>query len=559
MPTVADVLGATAAKLGCSLAFGLLGDGNLELALSFQQAGIGWLPLRREDSVVAAADGYSQATGRVGVGLVTQGPGLANALNALVGAAKGSTPLVLLCGELTGDWSEPQCLDQAELVRGTGASYRSVVNTVRASEMLVAAFAEAARERRPIVLGVPTAQQTATPRNAVKPPRIGYEPQRESHMRPTEEAVAAAGVVLSRSERPVLIAGRGALAAREPLVRLAEAAGCLLSTSLLARGLFEGDPYDLGICGGFSSSLGDRLIREADVVVACGASLNDYTTKSGALTRGKPIIKIDHEKHAIGGLGPADVAVLGDVGVTAAVLRARVDRRDAGYRTAEVRRAISEYDASSEFVSQSDESGLDLRDVAYFLNVALPPDRAVTFDLGYFTSEPAKYVKVLRPNRQAFTLHFGSIGLALATSIGLAAADPSVPTLCCVGDGGLASAVGELESVRRSGLPIVIAVFNDSAYGMEYHALLARRRSPRLSQNPLVNVAAVATAYGLRAMTLRRREDFARAMPLLRHITEPLLLDFRTRSDVLTSWYAEVTGLPTPERVTAGRGSDERF
>src|SRR5262249_39359142 len=135
---------------------------------------------------------------------------------------------------------------------------------------------------------------------------------------------------LARAQRPAIVAGRGAaLAGAGPALRLlGERIGAVLATSAVANGLFAGDPYDLGISGGFSTPLAQRLLAESDAVIAFGAALNVWTTRHGALIGpGTTGIQVDADASALGANRRVDVAVHGDARETAEALLAALDAR----------------------------------------------------------------------------------------------------------------------------------------------------------------------------------------------------------------------------------------
>lgn len=544
MPSVADVIARTVADMGITRAFGLLGEGNLELVCSLRSRGVNWVAMRREDGVVCAADGFSQGSGRLGLGLVTHGPALVNALNPLVGAAKGRTPLLLVCGELgPDDRGRPQWIDQAALVRAAGVSYSSVRHPEQAEAVLRAAAHSAAVHQRPEVVGVPVGMQQLTA--PYTGDALAAEPARAAE--PDPEVVHQAAELLAAANRPVLLAGRGAIGARDELVALAGRAGCLLATTWPAKGLFHGEPFDIGVCGGFALQAARQLMADADLLLVCGASLNPYATGAGKLTRGKVVIQVDHDAAAFGRHVEPSLAVDGDAGTAARLLRAALRDSREGYRSPGTARAIDRM-GTGEFTDESTDAGLDLRTVACALDRFLPADRGFVADVGYHASEPIKYITVTSPRKQALTVHFGSIGLALPTSVGLAASDPSVPVLCAVGDGGLAGAIGELDTVSRTGFPVVVAVFNDSAYAVEYHALRGRGYSPELALFEPVSFASIASAYGIEAVTASSLDDLPRVREFLGSVDRPKLVDFKIRPDVLTRWYADITSTPATKR-----------
>ncbi len=148
-------------------------------------------------------------------------------------------------------------------------------------------------------------------------------------------AAGAAGATCARSpscslraERPAMIAGRGAVlsGAGPALRRLGELSGAILATSAVANGLFADDPFAVGISGGFATPTGQRLLAEADLIVAFGASLNNWTTRHGALVANATVVQVDRDADAIGAHRPVDHGLAGDARETAEALIAALER-----------------------------------------------------------------------------------------------------------------------------------------------------------------------------------------------------------------------------------------
>jgi len=538
---MADVAGAVVAALraeGVGTMFGLLGEANLAIMLAARAAGIEWVAVRREDSAVAAADGYAQGSNRLGVAIVSQGPALANTINPLIGAAKGRTPLLLITGAVHPERRhEPQWLDQKTLIEGTGhVRYTRVDDAAKAPAVVAEAIGTAVNDGIPVVLEVPTWLQSEPTSSAVVP----VPKQRSSVPQPAPTALDQLAARLAQAERPILVAGRGAAHAGEELKTLAARTGALLGVTLPQRGMFDGEPNAIGVVGGFATARSRELMLEADIIVVFGAGLNQFTLEGGALMAGRPVVRVDVVESVHVPDGCRHELVLGDSAVVASALAARLP---SGFRPPWARDA----DAPDEFVDLTDGNGLDLRTASRWLDEVLPYDRAVAVDLGYFTSEPCIHIGVRHPNRQAFTLHFGSIGLGLATAIGLSCAHPDLVTLAAVGDGGLMSALQELETVARLVLPIVIAVYDDDAYGVEIYELQYRDQDIEPAVFPPVDFAAVARGLGIRALTLRNTRDLDAARSAMRDLDGPLLLDLRLRRGVITRWYRNLVHPDFPD------------
>lgn len=529
---VYESLAASLAASGVDTSFGLVGEANIGLATALvRRHRVRYVAARREDSAVAMADGYARATGRIGVATVTHGPGLTNTATALTEAARAGTPLLLLAGAVApADQTNRQRFDQQRLAETCGAATIEVRDPATAVLELHRALAVCEMEQRPVVLSLPVDVQQAP-----GPAPLGWQAPVRAHAAAPGPAIEAAAAALRSAQRPVILAGRGAVlaGARPELERLADATGAILATTLFAKGFFRGNPHDVGVCGGFSSDLAERLISGADCVVAFGASLNRWTTAKGKLLNGT-VIQCDTSSSAIGLWMKPALALIGDASLTAAALSDAL----AGHRPTGFRDEVAPYDPASEFADKSGPSGLDPHPVCVALDRLLPPNRRIVVDVGHFMSVPSRYISVADGRGYLSPSTFGSIGLSLAMAIGAAVADPTRPTACLIGDGGLAMCAGELDTMRRYGLPALVVVFNDSAYGAEVHLSKQYGLPDDLAWFDTVDFAGVARGFGLNGLVVKTLIDLDEALAQPR----PALLDVRTDARITTKYYRDFAG-----------------
>jgi thiamine pyrophosphate-dependent acetolactate synthase large subunit-like protein len=542
---IADSLSAS----GVDTVSGLVGEGNIALATRLhREHGVRYLAARREDAAVAIADGYARASGRLGVATVTHGPGLTNTVTALVEAARARTPLVLLAGAVgLGDRVNRQQMDQRRLAEATGASVVDVATPTHAVADVLSAMTQAVTTSGPVVVNLFTdVLQTEVGDLAVKP----WQPPIRQRVSPDPDAVATVAQALGSVQRPVILAGRGAVLsdARAEIERLAEKIGAVVCTSLFAKGFFAGNPYDVGVCGGFASGLAERLIRDSDCVVAFGASLNRWTSAKGEMFTGT-VVQCDTDERAIGRWLTPHHAIVGDAAATAAALTSVVGSA-AGYRTPALATEIARYDVSAEFVDKSSPDGLDVHSVSVALDRLLPDNRQIVVDVGHFMSVPSRYVRVPDGRGYQSPSSFGAVGLSLPAAIGAAAARTDRPTVCFVGDGGALMSLGEIETVQRLGLPILIVLMNDNAYGAELHLCAHHAVPPDLAWFGPVDFAAAAQGLGLPARQVSTLDDLGPAVRALG--SGPGLLDVRLDATIATAYYRQFAGPPLVDGVAHG-------
>lgn len=541
--SVAHLVGGTLARLGVDTVFGLAGSGNFVVTNALAAGGARFVSARHEGGAVAMADGWARTTGRVGIASVHQGPGLTNTLTALAEAAKAHTPLVVLAGDTPpGALRSNFRIDQHDLVRAVGAAPELVCSAASAAADAARALRRAQLERRAVVLMMPIDLQAAAAPAAGEITPVPLP----APAGPAAEAVARAADVLAAAQRPVIIAGRGAVLAdaRRPIEALADRTGALLATSAMANGLFAGLPYALGIAGGFASPLAAALLAESDAILSLGAGLNHWTTRHGALIAdGARLIQVDVDADAIGAHRPADVGIVADAAAAAAALLAELEARGhraTGRRTPQIAAAIATRRWRDEpYDDGSPRDTIDPRTLAIALNDLLPADRAVAVDSGAFTGWPAMYLDVADPRAWLFCNAFQSVGLGFGAALGAAVARPDRITLAALGDGGMFLSLPELDTAARLGLPVLVVVWNDAAYGAEVHHFAPLGQDVAIARFPDPDLAAIARGAGIEAHTVRRVADLAPAAAWAANPDGPLLLDAKVDPGVAGDWLAE--------------------
>ena len=533
----------TLARLGHTTLFGLLGSGNFKLADHFvRDHGGRFVWTRHEAAAVSAAHAYAHVTRGLGIATVHQGPGVTNTLTSLTQAVKERQPLLLVTGETARGALVNQTIDVDAVARAAGAG----LERLRSGDTVVADVTRAAvraqRERRPIVLPLPIDVQEEPAERAEPEP---LDPLNTPRARPSAADVAAVADLVERSSRPVILAGRGAvLAGAGPALEvLGERIGALLATSLMGNGLFSGHPASLGVCGGYGSRLLERLLPDADLVLAFGAGLNQWTTMFGRLLGDAAIVQCDADPRAIGRSRPVRLGLLGDASEAAEALGEELERRSfasEGFRAGGVAEELRAYSAADDYEDEAGEDAIDPRSLVAALDRLLPAERTVVYDCGHWTWFVTPFLSV--PDAAGFVpaQGFMSVGHGLATAAGAAAARPDRPVLALTGDGGAMMALGELDSITAQGLDVLVAVFNDAAYGAEVHHFGPMGLPTGMVEFGERDFAAVARALGARAATVRSEDDLAAPVgEWLAQPGGPLLLDCKVDPRLVSERLAE--------------------
>jgi thiamine pyrophosphate-dependent acetolactate synthase large subunit-like protein len=538
--TVADLVGRELVGThGIDHVFGVVGSGNFHVTNAMVAAGARYVAAAHEGGAASMADGFARVSGRLTALTVHQGPGVTNALTGIAEAAKSRTPLMVLAPEATAPRSN-FFIDLHGLAASIGAGYSRVRAENAVADVAAAVTMAIAGAGRTVFLGLPLNVQA---QQAVKSPPPAAAARQDA---PAPDVTALVDA-LRTARRPVFVAGRGATRSGGPAVSLlAERCGALLAVSTAAKGLFAGDPWYLDISGGFATPLAVDLIGRADLVVAWGSTLNMWTTRHGRLIPdGALVAQVDLEAEQLGVSHRVDVGVAGDVAAVAAACAASLAAdgvASTGFRTPEVRARI-EAEGRWALVSYRDEgtNGLiDPRTLSIGLDHLLPAERTVVIDSGNFMGYPSTLLSVPDAAGFVFTQAYQSIGLGLGSALGAAVARPDRLTVAALGDGGYLMGAAELATAATLGVPLLIVVYNDAAYGAEVHHFGPNGHVLDTVRFPDRDLAAIGRGYGLDGVTVRSLADLAAVREWVEGLRErPLVVDAKVVSEHGSWWLEE--------------------
>ena len=523
-------LASALADEGADVLYGLIGDANLFFVDEYVRQGGTYVGAVHESSTVMMASGYATSRQRVGFATVTHGPGLSNTATPLIEAAKSGTPLVLVCGDTPRtDKHHPQSIDQATFIASTGAGFEEVraPNTVRAD--LSTAIRRAAAERRPIVLNIPAEYMWVDLNLDEQELPSGQSGPTVQPVRADADAIDRALGMIVSARRPVILAGRGAIPARDSLVRLANRLGAALATTVLAKDLFLGEELDLGICGSFGTPVAQDAIIDSDCIVAFGASLNRHTTDNKSMLEGKTVVQCDIDVAQLGKFAKVDAAVLGDSTAIAEEMLAWLDEAEVELPARDTTVLQKSLQAWPDMADRSTASTIDVYTALTRLDTLLPADRTVATDAGRFTGLVMKLLHAPGPSSwlNSWT-GFAAIGLGMGMAIGGSVANPGRTTVLVTGDGGfMLGGMNEFTTAVREGCDLICIVCNDSSYGAEHIQFVNRGMDPSLSMFEWPDLATLAESLGGSGVTVRSPGDLQLAEQAILDRSGPLLIELR--------------------------------
>ena len=540
---VFQALARAFAAEGTTAVFGMMGDANMYWMNELDKLGIRQFEVRHEGAGLAMADGWGRTDGNPGVCTTTSGPGVAQLATTLLVAARARTPMVAFVGEAPlGDESYVQRLDQKRFAETCEAGFVHLTKGENAYEAVQTAFYRARTESRPILLSAPmdVQQQSFDDEEEYVPSARLLSTAEPPY--PNPKSIAAAADIIAGSERPVIIAGRGAMraGAGPAILQLAENIGAIIATTLMAKTwLSDEDEFHVGISGLYSTRTAMELFQEADVVIGVGAGLNKYTTEHGYLYPGAKFIQVDAKQHIIMGDGrSADVFIHADAGIGIQQLHQALTEhgvRHTGYRTPEVKERLAvAFEDTQHYDLEPDT--LDPRDICRLLDERIPPEIGLIIGGG----QNICFSTILMTRKRRMLLanqHFGCIGQGLTTAIGAVVATGDKPAFLMEGDAGFMMHLPEFETAARYGLPLLVVIMNDQLLGAEYHKSVVKGLNADLARVTTPDLGAVGRALGGRGALVTTLDELGTAVDEYVADPRPTIIDARISPTVISIPY----------------------
>ena len=498
--------------------------------------------VRHEQGAGHMAEGYAQATGRPGVAMVTSGPGATNIVTPIANAYMDSIPLVVITGQVPtaaiGTDAFQEC-DITGITMGITKHNWLIKDAKDIPAVIAEAFYVATTGRPgPVLVDVPkdVTQSMVEWHDCPSPDQLdlpGYHPVLDGD----PEAIAAAARLLADAERPVLYVGGGVIKARaiEALAELVRVSGAPVVTTLMARGaLPDSHPQNLGMPGMHGNYTAVTAMQQADLLVSLGARFDDRVTgRLDAFAPHAAIVHVDIDAAEIGKVRKADVGIVGDARHVIEALTAAsvtLPRADLAAWWATLNEWRERYPMTYE--PASDGGMLKPQAIIEKLNELSPDDTIVVSGVGQHQMWAAHHWNYEHPYTWINSGGAGTMGYAIPAAIGAKAGQPGRTVWAIDGDGCFQMTAQELVTARSEGIPIKVAILNNSYLGMvrQWQEMFYEERYSEvyLSQD-LPNYVMWAEAMGCVGIRVDRAEDVEAAIEKANAINDrPVVIDFRT-------------------------------
>jgi sulfoacetaldehyde acetyltransferase len=528
-----EALVETLAANGVTHVFGIVGSAFMDALDIFPAAGIEFVPVAHEQGAIHMADGYARASGRHGVCIAQNGPGVTNFVTGVAAAYWAHSPVVFITpetGSLTMGLGGFQETEQLPIFSKITKYQGHVNHPRRMAEIAARCFDRAMLEMGPAQLNIPRDFFYGEIEASIA------RPMRVNHGPGDSAALDAAADLLAGASFPVIVAGGGVITAgaMAEAIALADLLGAAVCNSYLHNDSFPAShALAVGPLGYQGSKAAMKLIAQADVVLALGTRLGPFGTlpQHGLdyWPKQAKIIQIDSDPRMLGLVKPISVGIHGDARAAAAALIERLKARrlaGSGSRAERLSRIAAEKSAweteLTGWTHERDPYSLEVaantkrmhpRQMLRALEQALPPDAMVSTDIGNICSVANSYLRFDRPRSMFAAMSFGNCGYAFPVICGAKLASPERPAFAYVGDGAWGISFNELLTCARQKIGVTVIVFNNEQWGAEKknHVDFYSRRYQGVNlENP--SWAAVARAFGCDGVSVERLTDVAPAL-----------------------------------------------
>ncbi len=517
--------------------------------------------VRHEQGAGHAAEGYAQATGRVGVCMATSGPGATNLITPIADAYMDSVPIVAVTGQVPSKSIGTDAFQEADIVGMTMPMTKHnylVTNAADIPRTIAEAFHIASTGRPgPVLVDVAKdALQSLTtfewPQSLDLP---GYRPTTRPHAKQIREAAR----LLATSRRPVLYVGGGVIKshASAELRTLAELTGAPVVTTLMARGAFpDSHPQHLGMPGMHGSVAAVTALQKADLLVSLGARFDDRVTgKLASFAPGATVVHADIDPAEISKNRVADVPIVGDakevITELVAAVRAEIEagrRADLGAWWQQLDRLRETYPLGYDL---PDDGSLSPQYVIERLGLLAGPDAIFASGVGQHQMWAAQFLRYETPGTWLNSGGLGTMGYAVPAAMGAKVGRPEATVWAVDGDGCFQMTNQELATCAVNDIPIKVAVINNGSLGMvrQWQTLFysGRYSNTTLHSRRIPDFAKLAEAYGCLGLRCDKAEDVDATIEQAMVTNDvPVVIDFGVHQDAMV-W----------PMVAAGASNDE--
>ncbi len=536
--TGAEILIQCLKKEGVHTIFGYPGGVVLNVYDELFKSDIKHILVRHEQAAVHAADGFARASGRVGVALVTSGPGATNTVTGLATAYMDSIPIVVISGQVPTALIGNDAFQEADIVGITRpcTKHNYLVKDVRDLARIIKEAFYLAKSGRPGPVLVDLPKDVIVGSAEFEYPEKvhlrSYKPTIEGHSQQIKKAL---GMII-KAQRPVIYAGGGVILsnAAEELTTFCRRLRLPVTMTLMGLGGFPGsDPLSLGMLGMHGTYRANMAVTDCDLLVSVGARFDDRVTgKVDEFAAHAKKIHIDIDPTSIAKNVPVDVPIVGDVKTVLKKALAMLDEMDALDREKHMAPwlgQIEEWAGHHTMDYAQGEDEIKPQYVVEELRKVTGGDCIIATEVGQNQMWAAQYFTLDKPHCWLTSGGLGTMGYGFPAAIGAQAAFPDKTVIDIAGDGSIQMNIQELATVVQYGLPVKIAILNNRFLGMvrQWQELFYGKRYSHTLMDNAPDFVKLAEAYGALGLRAQKPSEVRPVIEKALAHPGPVIMDFR--------------------------------
>lgn len=539
----AEILVKSLAEEGVEFVFGYPGGSVLEVYDAiFSQDKFKHVLVRHEQGAVHAADGYSRSSKKVGVALVTSGPGATNAVTGIATAYMDSIPMVVITGQVGTKMIGSDAFQEVDTVGITRPCVKHNILVKHIDDLAMSikkAFYIASTGRPgPVVVDIPkdVTQARAEFNYPESVHMRSYNPTTKGHPGQIKKAVQ----MILEAKRPLIYVGGGAVLsdAAEQVTEITKMLGYPCTQTLMGLGAFAGtDPQSLGMLGMHGTYEANLAMQNCDVLIAVGARFDDRVVSipDHFLSKPKRIIHIDIDPSSIAKRVKVDVPIVGnvkDVLEDMIALFKQTRERSDPQALANWWEEINQWKSHESLKFENSDTYIKPQYVVQKVWEITQGDAFVTSDVGQHQMWAAQYYKFNKPKRWVNSGGLGTMGFGLPAAMGVQLANPDATVVCITGEASIQMCIQELSTCKQYHIPVKIIALNNRYLGMvrQWQEFFYGNRYSESYMDALPDFVKLAEAYGHVGIRIEKPEDIDKALydAFVTYKDRTVFLDFVT-------------------------------
>ncbi len=534
--TGAQILLKTLADEKVDTIFGYPGGAVIDIYDELEKTDIRHVLVRHEQGAVHAADGYARVSGRVGVCLVTSGPGATNTVTGIASAYMDSIPLVVITGQVPTHLIGNDAFQEVDIVGITRPCTKHnylVTRTEDLAHVIKEAF-HIARSGRPGPVLVDIPKDVANTTIEYKPPGPvnlrSYRPNYSPNMKQLQKVVQ----LIRKSRRPLLFVGGGAILSKASaeVTNLAHKIQAPVTATLMGLGAFPGtDPLWLGMIGMHGTYRANMAVDACDLMISVGVRFDDRVTgKIDTFAPRAKIVHIDIDPTSIRKNVQVAIPIVGDCRLTLNSLNQLVDEIDLSDLSSARREWISQIDTwkKTKPLAYKQTDVIKPQFVVEKLFELTGGDAIITTEVGQNQMWAAQFYHFNRPNRFVTSGGLGTMGFGLPAAIGAQIACPDDVVVDIAGDGSIQMNIQEMATAVQQKAPVKVVILNNSYLGMvrQWQELFYDKRYASTCMDCTPDFVKLAEAYGALGLRATKPEEVETVLRKGLEASTAVIMDF---------------------------------